>query len=321
MDIAAAIDKAVRDSHSEECRGHLGASQIGGRCARKAWYGFRWAYQEKHLGRMLRLFSRGHEEEHRFVRYLRLAGFEVQDYAQRLMYHSGSDSYLLLEWDDADNEAWAECDDVSEDPLHLVRASKLGQGPSQWSFRGDTDCPEVPAMSHFSGSGDGKVRGKGLPEGWGLLECKTHNDKSFKILQTKAVLTAKPEHWVQMQIYMKYFGLKWALYIAVNKNDDELYCEIVYYREEVANGYADAAQRIIESQAAPKRLTEDPSWFECRYCAFREICHKGAPPQKNCRSCQYAQPIAGAKWYCSLHHGEIPDSFIAQGCDRYEGIK
>ena len=72
------IDRAVQAALSEPPRPHLGASQIGKECERALWYGFRWAVTGNQFsGRMLRLFNRGHEEEPRFERWLKMAGITV----------------------------------------------------------------------------------------------------------------------------------------------------------------------------------------------------------------------------------------------------
>lgn len=58
-------------------RSHMGASLIGGECARAIWYGWRWATKPKFPGRILRLFNRGHLEEARFIALLLLIGVQV----------------------------------------------------------------------------------------------------------------------------------------------------------------------------------------------------------------------------------------------------
>ena len=325
-DLTQAIDKAVQAREAlKPKRGHLGASQIGARCLRQSFYAFRWAYQEKHTGRLLRLFSRGHEEEFRFVEYLRLAGAEVRDYHERLMYHDGSDAYLSIDWDarpslsgeEEFDRLWAECDDVSEDRAHIERASARGEGPKQWGFEEDFG---TGGKAYFSGSSDGMVHWpEHCPEGWGGLEFKTHNDKSFKNLTAKGVLSSKPVHYIQMQIYMHYMGLPWCLYLAVNKNDDEIYDEVVHYKREVAEFHIDRARQVVQAVDAPARITEDPSWWGSRFCAFREICHYQDPPQKNCRSCAFAEASPDG-WRCKHWHALLPPDFIPQGCDNWSPI-
>ena len=177
---------------------------------------------------------------------------------------------------------------------------------------------------HIAGSGDGKVSGLDYwfpnAQGRGLLECKTHSDKSFKQLQTKGVLSSKASHYNQMQLYMHYLDLTWGLYVAVNKNNDEIYVEVIHYKPEIAERYVERAHDIVAAQKAPPRITEDPGWFECRYCDFREICHYGKAPQKNCRSCAYASAETNG-WRCNLFNGDIPDHFIPKGCDSWEPIE
>ena len=311
-DVMKQVDKAVRQAATVQApRGHMGASSIGDRCPRKVWYQFRWAYREQHLGRMLRLFERGHEEEARFLRYLRLAGAEVRDTETRLVYHEGSDSYHSVKWEVTFSD---ELDDVSEDPIHHRRAGARGDAPRQWGFTDHND--------HFAGSCDGKISWPGvLPEGWGLLECKTINDRGFAPLCSKGVATHRPVHYAQMLVYMHYLKLPWALYLCVNKNNDEVYTEIIYARPEVAEQLVDRAKFLIASSHPPPRYSNDPSWFECKFCPFREICHYGDQPQKNCRSCIYASTAPAGGWYCNLHHSDIPKSFLNEGCGQWDPIR
>jgi len=59
-------------------RRHLGVSILGDDCARKLWYGFRWAKHITHDGRLIRLFNRGHLEEAHFIAMLSIiAGVKV----------------------------------------------------------------------------------------------------------------------------------------------------------------------------------------------------------------------------------------------------
>ncbi len=75
-DIDAAIVKVEDES---PVRTYLGMSAMGKPCVRYIWYQWRWAKIEKFSARMLRLFDRGHREEDRFVEWLRLAGYPVQE--------------------------------------------------------------------------------------------------------------------------------------------------------------------------------------------------------------------------------------------------
>jgi hypothetical protein len=84
----AYLEIQIKDQINEFCishyeqghRKHLGASELGEECWRKLWYGFRWVKEDKHDGRILRLFNVGHQAEQRFISYLRGIGFEVQEH-------------------------------------------------------------------------------------------------------------------------------------------------------------------------------------------------------------------------------------------------
>lgn len=314
------VDDTSKLLLSEKRRSHLGASQVGNSCLRAVWYTFRWAFEEQFDGRKLRLFKRGHEEEDRIYRWLRAAGFEIQDYEEMLVWHPGSESYATLPWD----AEWNPTDDldlVYDDVHHIAMAKRQGVELKQWGF--------VDFDGHFAGSSDGKVRfppgfildnGEPAPEGQGLGECKTHNDKSFKSLKKDGVAKSKPVHYTQMQVYMHYLGLPWALYCAVNKNDDELYFELVYYDRSVAERFVDFARKVIPLKYPPRKLSENPSWFECKWCEFHEICHHGGRMEINCRSCAFAEPGQEGSWYCLRWHQTIPKDYIPKACGDWEQI-
>jgi hypothetical protein len=61
----------------EGFRSHLGASVLGGECAREIWYGFRWFKKAHFPSRIIRLFNRGHLEEARFLAMLLAIGCQV----------------------------------------------------------------------------------------------------------------------------------------------------------------------------------------------------------------------------------------------------
>lgn len=156
---------------------------------------------------------------------------------------------------------------------------------------------------HFGGSSDGVGLGiPDLPEGiYVLLEFKTHNYKSFAKLKKEGMVKSKPQHHVQMQVYMFLMGLPYGLYVAMNKNDDHMYTEIVKLDEDLARMYLSRADRIIFETEAPPRIKDDPTWFECGWCDFKYICHHQAPADVNCRTCEKCTPVDDGKWSCKLN--------------------
>jgi len=150
-----------------------------------------------------------------------------------------------------------------------------------------------------------------------LGEYKTHNDKSFKALKKQGMLKSKPTHYAQMICYMDELELKRGLYIAVNKNDDERYYERVSANPEKAKELIQRGVDIIGSEVPPTKMASS-TWFECKWCDHYEVCHFGAIPLKNCRTCQNGDIHDHGIWACGRH--DINLSFEQQklGCKYYD---
>lgn len=267
-------------------RTHMGASLLGGECGRAIWYNFRWATRSAFPGRVLRLFNRGHIEEARFIAMLLMIGCEV--YQQ----DENGDQYRI-------------------------------------SF----------AEGHAGGSGDGvALHVPDLPSGTAALcEFKTHGEKSFielagkldewrKFLEGKGPFTgkgvrdAKFEHYVQMQLYMRKMGLSAALYVAVNKNTDDLYAEIITLDPEFADQFLDRGEKLVWMDKPPSKLNESPGFWKCRFCDHKPVCHLKGAPDQNCRTCKWSKPVEGKRWHCSnpVCEGDLSKETQLAGCSHYE---
>jgi hypothetical protein len=264
-------------------RSHLGASILGGECARSIWYAFRWTWRSAFKAHTLRLFNRGHLEEARFIALLLTAGMQVyQQDAEGKQYR--------ISWADG----------------------------------------------HAGGSGDGVVIGiPDLPPGIpALLECKTHGDKSFTELAGKlttnwdtgvrtftggkGVREAKFEHYIQMQTYMRRMGLVVGLYLAVNKNDDSLYAEIITLDIAIADQFLTRGEKLVALTSPPKRLdAASPGFFKCRFCDFKQVCLLNADPVRNCRTCAHSRPVENGQWHCDRNNVPIDKERQLIGCEHY----
>lgn len=170
---------------------------------------------------------------------------------------------------------------------------------------------------HFGGSLDGIAWHPDF--GYFLAEFKTHNAKSFAKLKTEGVRKAKPEHFVQMSTYGAYRRLQYAIYMAVNKDDDDLHIEVVELDERLAKEIMNKAGDIITTQIPPKKLNNSETYFDCKYCAAKGICHGSDPYLKNCRSCEFASPHDNKTWLCAKF-GIIPEEVIPKGCGYHKEI-
>jgi hypothetical protein len=177
---------------------------------------------------------------------------------------------------------------------------------------------------HFGGSMDGAARGfPEAPKTWHVVEFKTHNDKSFKELLNKgSVRFAKPQHYAQMQVYMGLTGMDRAFYMAVNKNDDTLYTERVEFDPVEFVRLKARAERVINAAEPPLKISNDPSWWQCKTCDFHEHCHGTAAPQVNCRTCAHSTPKmdGDARWDCDINEADPSLSYQRQGCVNHRYI-
>lgn len=153
-----------------------------------------------------------------------------------------------------------------------------------------------------------------------LGEFKTHNEKSFNKLVIEGVKKSKPEHYAQMQSYMKLKQLPLALYLAICKNNDEIHAEFVPFDAAMGDMLLGRAAHLIHSAFPPRRISEDPSWFVCKFCDHHAVCHKRAPLQVNCRTCIFSKPVNDGQWHCSKWNGMIPLENQKKGCEHHVQI-
>lgn len=179
----------------------------------------------------------------------------------------------------------------------------------------------VFADGHGKGHLDGALLG--LEEGprtWAVFECKTANAKAYKEVTTKGVREAKPTHYSQMLVYMGLTGMTRAAYFVVNKDTDEISHERVEFDKDAFDALMAKAKAIVSAAEPPARISEDASWYECKFCPFHAHCHGEAPPSATCRSCAHSTPIAGGAWRCEHYGAEIPVDAQREGCDEHRFI-
>lgn len=183
---------------------------------------------------------------------------------------------------------------------------------------------EVTALGgHFSGHTDGCALGiPEAPNTWHVLEFKTHNAKSFAKLAKEGVKKAKPQHYAQMQTYMHLTGLTRALYLATNKDTDEIYAERVYYDKAAAESLMARAERVITATTPPERISTRPDYFECGWCDAKAVCWGSATSALpihavSCRQCCHATPKMDgrARWACEKHGRSLSEGDQARACD------
>lgn len=195
-----------------------------------------------------------------------------------------------------------------------------GIGATVWDRDPQTgDQWRVSAVrGHFGGSLDGVA--EGLPESPktpAVLEFKTHNHKSFTQLIEKKVREAKPQHYKQMQTYMGLMELERALYIAVDKDTDDVYTEWVHFDQAEFDGLLEKAERLIGMTEPPPRLSEEPTHWQCKFCTHHPVCFGTVAAEANCRTCCHATPVDEGAWKCEFDNQEITTELQRHGCQHH----
>lgn len=149
-----------------------------------------------------------------------------------------------------------------------------------------------------------------------VLEMKTMNAKGFKELQSKGVMQAKRQHYCQMQFGMRITGLMAAVYVAENKDTNELHIEYVRYNAAVAEDLAALAMATLDGKEQV-RCNESPDWFECGWCAAKGICKGDVFPRAHCLTCCHSTPADDGRWTCERWASEIPKEQLPAGCPEH----
>jgi hypothetical protein len=134
-----------------------------------------------------------------------------------------------------------------------------------------------------------------------------------------------------------------AMYIAVNKNTDEIYGERVKLDHLTAQGLVGKARAVVESPRPAGVLSDDPKNQACLFCEYHGLCFgtewreleskwQFVPfsrdrIERNCRTCLHSTPCARVRpdgsgvWECARDQDNLDyaldDKRQKTGCDRH----
>ena len=150
-----------------------------------------------------------------------------------------------------------------------------------------------------------------------ILEYKTAKSVSFKKYVKDPIKISNPRYYAQVQVNMALRKLKKAMWICENKDTNELHIEYIDYNEEDALYYLNLMKKFIVDGFTGDKISDNPDYFQCRWCAANSICHGKAVPRMHCLTCCHATPIAGGKFKCMRYNAEMPDEQLPKGCDEH----
>lgn len=168
-----------------------------------------------------------------------------------------------------------------------------------------------------------------------IVECKTANAKSFARIVRMGMRAAKPEHYVQCQVYMAIYRQQWCLYIVTNKDTEEIHAEWIAYDEEFAQKAIERGRAIVAMNQPPEKIAAH-EYPPCRWtsvegevflCDFYKVCHGQEIPERNCRTCTHSTPSGLGLWTCDVDSAGLGG--VAQainmhrqrlGCDKHRFV-
>ena len=190
-------------------------------------------------------------------------------------------------------------------------------GIKTWGDQTEVEFAYGHAKGHCDGMCSGVIE---APKTVHLLEDKTMSEKYFKDVRKNGVQVSKPIYYVQCQLYMKFLKLTRTLFVVVNKNDDSMYIERLCYDEDFADKWEFVAENIVLSEHPPeKRFSK--SWYACKWCSAKEVCHEGAKVCLNCRTCEYCDILPKGQWECSKLDIRLTTEQQRIGCKFYKTLE
>lgn len=198
-----------------------------------------------------------------------------------------------------------------------------------------TEDPEKPGQQisfelvdgHFVGKLDGVIIGLlQAPKTPHVWEAKVVNQKKFEKLKKDVEKFGEKnalEQWdvvyfAQAQMYMHGMRLDRHYLTVASPGVREIVSVRTEYQKARAEMYLGRAESIVFSSGIPSRISKDPAFFGCKWCDHVDVCHGGAAPLRNCRTCRWSVPCDAGAWGCNLHEKEITYEEQQAGCDGYE---
>lgn len=270
----------------EPYRWHLGASIISNDCSRYLFYTFRWCAHP--------------------LNFNALQAEDIKEIARmHRLFQTGHNKEIVY------------------------KSYLEGCGFKVWTHDENGKQFRITALDgHYGGSSDGFAKWPAKYEAYTkdigenvLLEFKTNNNgKGWGELIKSGLQVGKLDHYIQSSAYGLENKISHVLYINTNKNDDEVYIEVAKLNWQMAEQMKKKAARIIGLETLPQRISEDPSYWKCKYCTFTKICHEKQQTAQNCRSCKNAKPSEKAEWLCRKYNSIIPREEILKQKNCFEPI-
>lgn len=190
----------------------------------------------------------------------------------------------------------------------------------------------VDLGGHFRGHADGLVTGLvQAPKALHVWEAKAVNEKKATELDKlkavhgeKAALAKWDEvYYAQAILYMAYFEAP-RHYLTASTPGARLMTSVrTDTNLDAARRLRAKAERIITAAEPLPRMSDDATFYRCRWCAAHAVCHgRKTLPAINCRTCAHATPEldGDGRWSCARRGVDLSVEQQRAGCDQHRFI-
>ncbi len=185
-----------------------------------------------------------------------------------------------------------------------------------------SDCLEfqvelVDQTGHVRGHPDGEVINVPTAEKTPhLLEVKTMASKYYANFKRLGLEKSDPVYWGQCHTYCGEKGLDRILFIACNKDTEQRTYMRYHYDPDVHRDCMSIAMDVLTSEGPPKKIG-DRTWYECKMCPAKGICHEQQDIKRTCRTCEHVNIEMDGKWSCGLYDEWLNYDQQMAACDDY----
>jgi hypothetical protein len=176
---------------------------------------------------------------------------------------------------------------------------------------------------HFKGHMDGVILGiLQAPKTWHVLEIKAVSDEKFKELEKAkkevgeklALRKWNETYYAQAVLYMDYADLDRHYTVVCTAGGRRWMSVRTEADPAEAKRLRSRALNIIAADNPPPGVSDKPDYYLCRWCDHAAVCHEGAAPLNNCRSCLHASPADHGEWHCARWNKGLDVAAQREGC-------
>ena len=186
-------------------------------------------------------------------------------------------------------------------------------------YTGDNQYEFCDRTGHIKGHPDGRLSNvPGFPpDQKHLFEAKTMKSSIFVSYLKNGLEKTYPVYWGQAHTYMGEWNLDSCIFAVVNKDTDQRDFTQFNYDPVVHRDCMSVGFDVLTSEYPPKKIGEK-TWYVCKTCSAKGICHKNEPIKKTCRTCKNVNIEENGKWSCELFSEWLSKDEQLAACSEYE---